>query len=135
MKPMTNEELQEIKEIVSSYYAGNYMPVTPASWYFERFQKLLSHIEHRDEIIENQDKIIDRQAQEIERLKSSKSHEIEQVVKRLNERYTDATTKAQRLEEGLEGIREITWCKKHEVGPEQAIFNISDKTLKEVRGE
>jgi hypothetical protein len=31
--------------------------------------RLLSHIEHRDEIIENQDKIIDRQAQEIKRLK------------------------------------------------------------------
>lgn len=35
------QQVKELEEIVQSYYAGECMPVTPASWYFERFSMLL----------------------------------------------------------------------------------------------
>jgi len=35
------QQVNELEEIVQSYYAGECMPVTPASWYFERFSMLL----------------------------------------------------------------------------------------------
>lgn len=35
------QQVNELEEIVQSYYAGEYIPVTPASWYFERFSVLL----------------------------------------------------------------------------------------------
>lgn len=35
------QQVKELEEIVQSYYAGECIPVTPASWYFERFSMLL----------------------------------------------------------------------------------------------